>query len=89
MLARISDTEICSGAQRPPEAEEAPPAGRLRRLGRRIAAWIATCRDYWAAASTYEDLARLSDGELARRGLNRATLGWDVCEGRERKEGGE
>ena len=38
-----------------------------------------TCVDYYAAAATYEQLARLSDFELHRRGLSRATLGRDVC----------
>jgi hypothetical protein len=28
----------------------------------------------------YEQLSRLSDAELARRGLSRATLGWDVSQ---------
>ena len=53
--------------------------GRLKRLAQSVAQWLATCRDYYAAAALYEELSRLSDAELARRGLNRASLGWDVC----------
>jgi hypothetical protein len=36
------------------------------------------CADYYAAAAIYERLAVLSDAELARRGLSRATLARDV-----------
>jgi hypothetical protein len=51
---------------------------RIRCLGRSIATWIDTCADYYAAAAMYEQLSRLSDAELARRGLSRATLAQDV-----------
>jgi hypothetical protein len=47
-------------------------------IGRRIATWADTCADYYAAAAMYEQLSRLSDAELARRGLSRATLARDV-----------
>jgi hypothetical protein len=45
----------------------------------RIRASIETCADYYAAAAIYEQLATLSDAELTRRGLSRATLARDVC----------
>ena len=45
----------------------------------RIAAWITTAADYYAAAAAYEHLSKLSDAELQRRGLSRATLARDVC----------
>ena len=45
-------------------------------------------RRYYAAAATYEQLARLSDAELHRRGLSRATLGRDVCEALDRSRSG-
>ena len=60
-------------------------SNRIRRLGRRIVTWVDTCADYYAAAAMYEQLSRLSDAELARRGLSRATLAHDVratCDGR-------
>jgi hypothetical protein len=41
-------------------------------------AWVDTCADHWAAAAMYEQLSTLSDAELARRGLSRATLAHDV-----------
>ena len=50
----------------------------IRRLGRRIVTWVDTCADYYAAAAMYEQLSRLSDAELARRGLSRATLAHDL-----------
>ena len=48
--------------------------------------WIRTAADYYDAAAAYEDLARLSDGELERRGLSRETLAREVCATRERRE---
>lgn len=55
------------------------PIGRLARsIRERISAWATTGADYFAAASTYEQLSRLSDAELHRRGLSRETLARDV-----------
>jgi hypothetical protein len=50
----------------------------------RMAAWLAICADYHAAAATYEELSRLSDVELKRRGLSRESLAKDVCEAADR-----
>jgi hypothetical protein len=41
--------------------------------------WMHTCADYWAAAATYEQLSRLSDAGLNRRGLSRMNLARDIC----------
>ena len=46
--------------------------------------WLAACRRYYTASTNYEELSRLSDAELKRRGLNRRTLGQDVCERNDR-----
>jgi hypothetical protein len=51
----------------------------IRSIGRRIVTWTDTCADYYAAAAMYEQLSGLSDAELARRGLSRATLAHDAC----------
>jgi hypothetical protein len=40
--------------------------------------WADTCADYYAAVAMYEQLSALSDAELTRRGLSRATLAHDV-----------
>jgi hypothetical protein len=48
-------------------------------LKMRLATWVRTCADYYEAAGLYDQLSRLSDSELARRGLSRATLANDVC----------
>jgi hypothetical protein len=50
-----------------------------RSMGQRLVAWAETCADYYAAAAMYEQLSALSDAELARRGLSRATLARDLC----------
>ena len=48
--------------------------GRLGALAAYLAAWCETCADYYEAAALYEELSALSDAELQRRGLSRATL---------------
>jgi hypothetical protein len=45
-----------------------------------LATWVDTCAEYRAAAAIYEQLSALSDAELARRGLSRATLARDVLD---------
>ena len=65
-----------------PPADEATggtTAGSLRRLGARIAECVRVSADYYAVAATYEQLSRLSDAELNRRGLSRPNLGRHVC----------
>ncbi len=52
---------------------------RFSSARRRIADWLATAADYYTAATVYEQLSRLSDAELHRRGLSRTTLAADVC----------
>jgi hypothetical protein len=61
-------------------------ASRLASLGARfgalkshLATWIKTCADYYEAAALHDQLSTLSDAELQRRGLSRATLAHDVC----------
>jgi hypothetical protein len=44
-----------------------------------ITAWIDVCADYYAAPAMYEQLSRLSDTELQRRGLARADVARHVC----------
>jgi hypothetical protein len=51
----------------------APVSVWLKSLGLRIVAWT--------AEAMYEQLSRLSDAELARRGLSRGTLAHDVRNG--------
>lgn len=55
-----------------------PLSSWTRSIGLRLLAWIDTRADHWAAAAMYEQLSALSDAELARRGLSRATLAHDV-----------
>jgi hypothetical protein len=58
----------------------------LQSIGAHIAAWIETCADYHAAAGLYEQLSRLSDTELRRRGLSRATLAAEIARRCDRTE---
>jgi hypothetical protein len=59
-------------------------SSRIRQRFARIAAWMAICAEYHAAAANYEELSRLSDAELSRRGLARDTLARDLCESADR-----
>ena len=63
-------------------------ASFLISIAQRIAAYASACADYWSAATVYEDLRRLSDTELRRRGLSRDTLGRDVFAACDRGMGG-
>jgi hypothetical protein len=58
------------------------PAGSfaswIKSIGGRIVTWADTCADYYAATAMYEQLSALSDAELSRRGLSRATLAGEV-----------
>ena len=47
--------------------------------------WLRTCADAYAAAQTYEELRHLSDAELNRRGLSRATLASDLMRDQEQR----
>jgi hypothetical protein len=56
-----------------------PFANSISSLGTRCADWLATAARYYAAAAAYEQLSRLSDAELHRRGFSRASLASDIC----------
>jgi hypothetical protein len=76
-------------ATRASDSESLPDAvGFLQSAGQRLAAYASACADYWSAATAYEDLRRLSDAELHRRGLSRGSLGRDVFAAYDRGMGG-
>jgi len=66
------------------EIAGSPPAKRLSAIAR----WAGTCiealGDFYAATAMYEQLSRLSDAELTRRGLSRANLAREVLAACER-----
>ena len=47
--------------------------------------WLRTCAHAYTAAQTYEELRHLSDAELSRRGLSRATLASDLIGNQEQR----
>jgi hypothetical protein len=53
---------------------------RMSSIARWIADRIEAAADHYAAATIYEQLSRLSDAELQRRGIARETLQRDVSE---------
>ncbi|HWE20265.1 MAG TPA: hypothetical protein VG758_24325 [Hyphomicrobiaceae bacterium] len=55
-------------------------SGTAKRLAARIVDLLAVCVDAWAAAGLYEELSRLPDAELERRGIPRDGLNRCVFE---------
>ena len=68
-----AQTSLRSGA-------EVTFANSISSLGARFTDWVATAADYYTAAATCQQLSRLSDAELQRRGFSRATLASDICQ---------
>jgi hypothetical protein len=73
-FAQLSDMDAVAQA-----GSASDLSGWIRKLGRQIATCASTCADYTAAAGAYEQMRGLSDAELQRRGLSRATLARDLC----------
>jgi hypothetical protein len=71
-------SESADGDLRRLEAEIASGGKGIVSLARRVTGWIAalvsSAAHGYAAATVYEELSRLSDAELRRRGLSRTTL---------------
>jgi hypothetical protein len=53
-------------------------AGSIKSLARFFVTWVDSCAEHYAAAAIYQQLSRLSDAELRKRGLSRDTLLRDV-----------
>ena len=72
-------------ARREPLGTPRPWLGaHLGALRSHLAAWVGTCADYYQAAALYDELSGLSNAELSRRGLSRATLAFDLSRGFDR-----
>jgi hypothetical protein len=68
----LASTAVVAGEQ------PASLSNWIKSVGPRLAAWAGNCANRWTAAAMYERLSALSDAELARRGLSRATLTQDA-----------
>jgi hypothetical protein len=55
-------------------------SGPCKTLWCRLKEWTRVAVNHYRAAAAYEQLSRLSDAELRRRGLSRETLARDVVE---------
>lgn len=78
------DTTWQRGKTRPATAvvlalPTAPPRHRLRSHFHRLVGWLKARADDYAAATAYENLARLSDAELRHRSLRRDVLARDLA----------
>jgi hypothetical protein len=69
---------MSTGEITPHESSLVHAQGPFRRRAAGIVKWLRACTDYYAASALYEQLNRLSDAELYRRGLNRSTLARDI-----------
>lgn len=57
-------------------------SNRFRHAWRWLVSWAKAGADQYAAAAMYDELSRLSDADLSRRGLSRANLARD-CSSRD------
>lgn len=62
----------------PPTEPAAALSSSIKSLARFFSTWMSACADYYSAASMYEQLSKLSNAELHRRGLSRDALARDV-----------
>jgi hypothetical protein len=76
-----------SGIDAVPPLETALLSSSIKSLTRFFVTWANSCADYYAAAAMYEQLSRLSDAELHKRGLSRDTLARDLCQSCDRTAG--
>jgi hypothetical protein len=71
---------LLPGNSEPACARRPPLGARLRAFGTYLGVWLETSVAYYRAAAMYEQLSKLSEDELRRRGLSRKALGWDVAQ---------
>jgi hypothetical protein len=69
----------------PPAKTGVPFFDSIKSLARFFATWVDSCAERFAAAAIYQQLSRLSDAELHKRGLSRDTLARDVFQACDRK----
>ena len=74
-------TEQFSGVDALSSTEKsASLSSSIKSLARFLVTWVNSCADYYAAAAMYDQLSKLSNAELHKRGLSRDTLAWDLCQ---------
>ena len=74
-------TEHIAGIDTVPATETAASlSSSIKSLARFVTTWANSCADYYAAAAMYEQLSKLSNAELNKRGLSRDTLAQDLCQ---------
>jgi hypothetical protein len=66
---------------------ESSLSARLGTFRSHLVAWVAVCADNYQAAALYDALSGLSDAELHRRRLSRATLARDLTQACDRTSG--
>jgi hypothetical protein len=79
---------IDTGIDAVPRTETAASlSSSIKSLARFFTTWASSCADYYAAAAMYDQLSRLSNAELHKRGLSRDMLARDVCQSCDRTAG--
>jgi hypothetical protein len=79
----ITSTQLLAAGTGKCTASDRPLDRLVRSIREWTSVWATTGADYFVAAGAYEELSRLSEQELHRRGLKRETLGRDVCSARD------
>jgi hypothetical protein len=82
MHERFATTEVMMPG---PVAQSRP--SRVGLLRARLASWVKTCADHYAAAAGYDSLSRLPDTQLKHLGLSREILARDLSGWRDRASG--
>ena len=72
-------------APAPTRSTKPAHCGNVANFVAHIRDWLRTCAYAYTAARTYEELRHLSDAELSRRGLSRATLASDLMREQEQR----
>jgi hypothetical protein len=83
MTEQISSIDAVSSTE-----TAASISSSIKTFARHAREWIDSCADYYAAAAMYEQLSKLSNAELNRRGLSRDTLAQDVFRSCDRRAHG-
>jgi hypothetical protein len=87
MTGMASHEELMSG-QAITSGSVEPITRSVRSLVQRVAMWMKACGDYWEAAALYDELRKLSNAELSRRGLSRDALARHACRSHDPTFGG-
>ena len=84
----MASREELLGGQAIASGSAEPITKSVKSLAQKAAIWMKACAAYWEAAALYDELRKLSDAELRRRGLSRDSLARHACRSHDPTFGG-